>query len=424
MHDIRAVRSDPAGFDAALARRGLAAVSAEVLAKDVQRREILTEQQHRQAQANTVSRLIGEARRAGDEQRASELRQTISRDFDEVRKAELEKLEREIKETLESLPNVLDPDVPDGPDETANVVLKQHGEPRDLGFQPKQHFELGEALGMMDFAAAAKIAGARFVVLRGPLARLERALGQFMIDLHTREHGYTEHVVPSLVNDATAYGTDKLPKFADTLFQTTDGRWLIPTAEVPLTALVMGDIVAEKELPMRVTALTDCFRSEAGAAGRDTRGMLRQHQFRKVELVSIVHPDSSAAEQERMVSCAEKVLTLLELPFRRVVLSSGDTGFGAAKTFDLEVWLPGQQAWREISSTSNCRDFQARRMNARFRSADGKAVAHLHTLNGSGVALGRALIAVMENHQQADGSILIPQVLWPYMGGIERIARG
>jgi seryl-tRNA synthetase len=282
---------------------------------------------------------------------------------------------------------------------------------------------LGEALGMMDFAAAAKIAGARFVVLRGPLARLERALGQFMIDLHTREHGYTEHVVPSLVNDATAYGTDKLPKFADTLFQTTDGRWLIPTAEVPLTALVMGDILAEKDLPMRVTALTDCFRSEAGAAGRDTRGMLRQHQFRKVEMVSIVHPDRSAEEHERMTLCAEKVLTLLEVPFRRVVLSSGDTGFGAVKTYDIEAWLPGQQAWREISSCSNCRDFQARRMNARFRSADGKTIAHLHTLNGSGVALGRALIAVMENHQQADGSILIPEVVWPYMGGVERVAR-
>ena len=278
---------------------------------------------------------------------------------------------------------MLDPDVPDGPDETANVVLKQHGEPRDLGFQPKQHFELGEALGMMDFAAAAKIAGARFVVLRGPLARLERALGQFMIDLHTREHGYTEYVVPSLVNDATAYGTDKLPKFADTLFQTTDGRWLIPTAEVPLTALVMGDILAEKDLPMRVTALTDCFRSEAGAAGRDTRGMLRQHQFRKVEMVSIVHPDRSADEHERMTLCAEKVLTLLEVPFRRVVLSSGDTGFGAVKTYDLEAWLPGQQAWREISSCSNCRDFQARRMNARFRSArreDRRASPHAERL--------------------------------------------
>jgi seryl-tRNA synthetase len=348
---------------------------------------------------------------------------TALRDDTEALETQAAGLDDAIRHVLEGLPNVLDHDVPDGPDETANVVLKQFGEPRDLGFQPRQHFEIGEALGMMDFAAAAKIAGARFVVLRGPLARLERALGQFMIDLHTREHGYTEHVVPSLVNDATAYGTDKLPKFADTLFQTTDGRWLIPTAEVPLTALVMGEIVPEKDLPMRVTALTDCFRSEAGAAGRDTRGMLRQHQFRKVELVSIVHPDRSVEEHERMTQCAQKVLTLLEVPFRRVVLSSGDTGFGATKTYDLEAWLPGQQAWREISSCSNCRDFQARRMNARFRPADGKGVAYLHTLNGSGVALGRALIAVMENHQQADGSILVPEVLWPYMGGVERIGR-
>ena len=324
---------------------------------------------------------------------------------------------------LESLPNTLDADVPDGPDESANVVLHQVGEPRDLGFQPKQHFELGEALGMMDFATAAKLAGARFTVLRGPLARLERALGQFMIDLHTTQHGYTEMVVPSLVNDATLYGTAQLPKFAEDNFRTTDGRWLIPTAEVPLTNTVGGEIVPEKALPIRMTALTDCYRSEAGAAGRDTRGMLRQHQFRKVEMVSIAHPDHSAAEHERMTQCAEQVLKLLEIPFRRVVLSSGDTGFAAAKTFDLEAWLPGQQAWREISSCSNCRDFQARRMNARFRGgADGKAVAHVHTLNGSGVAVGRAMIAVMENHQQADGSILVPEVLWPYMGGVQRIA--
>jgi seryl-tRNA synthetase len=243
-----------------------------------------------------------------------------------------------------------------------------------------------------------------------------------MLDLHTRDHGHTEMVVPSLVNEATAYGTASLPKFRDDLFETLDGRFLIPTAEVPLTNTVAGEIVAERDLPIRLTALTDCYRAEAGAAGRDTRGMLRQHQFRKVELVSIVHPDHSVAEQERMVSCAEKVLSLLELPFRRVVLSSGDTGFPSARTFDLEVWLPGQQAWREISSTSNCRDFQARRMNARFRAADGKTVAHVHTLNGSGVAVGRALIAVMENHQQADGSILIPAVLWPYMAGVECIA--
>jgi seryl-tRNA synthetase len=299
------------------------------------------------------------------------------------------------------------------------------GEPRDLGFQPRQHFELGEALGMMDFATAARLAGARFTVLRGPLARLERALGQFMLDLHTSAHGYTETVVPSLVNDATVYGTAQLPKFAEDLFRTTDGRWLIPTAEVPLTNMVAGEILAEKQLPIRVTALTDCFRSEAGSAGRDTRGMLRQHQFRKVELVSIAHPDQSSDELERMTRCAETVLSMLGLPYRRVLLSSGDTGFASARTHDLEVWLPGQQAWREISSCSNCRDFQARRMNARFRGgADGKTVSHVHTLNGSGVAVGRALIAVMENHQQADGSILIPEPLWPYMGGMERIAAG
>ena len=422
MHDIRAVRTDPAGFDAALARRGLAPMSAEILVKDAERRAELTSLQEKQARRNALAREIGQGKRTGADTVALEAEATALRNEMESLEKQSAGLDDAIKRILEALPNVLDPDVPDGADESANVVLQQHGEPRDLGFQPRQHFELGEALGMMDFGAAAKIAGARFVVLRGPLARLERALGQFMIDLHTREHGYTEYVVPSLVNDATAYGTDKLPKFADTLFQTTDGRWLIPTAEVPLTALVMGEVVPEKDLPMRVTALTDCFRSEAGAAGRDTRGMLRQHQFRKVEMVSIVHPDRSSEEHERMTRCAEKVLTLLELPFRRVVLSSGDTGFGAAKTYDLEAWLPGQQAWREISSCSNCRDFQARRMNARFRPADGKGLAYLHTLNGSGVALGRALIAVMENHQQADGSILVPEVLWPYMAGVERIA--
>ncbi|MBV8575909.1 MAG: serine--tRNA ligase, partial [Acetobacteraceae bacterium] len=330
---------------------------------------------------------------------------------------------QDIKDVLAALPNTLDPEVPEGADESANVVIVQHGEPRDLGFEPRQHFELGEALGMMDFAMAAKLAGSRFTVLRGALARLERALGQFMLDLHTREHGYAEISVPLLVNDATMYGTGQLPKFAADSFQTTDGRWLVPTAEVPLTNMVAGEIVPEKQLPIRVTALTDCFRSEAGAAGRDTRGMLRQHQFRKVELVSITHPEQSAAEHERMTEMAERVLALLELPYRRVLLCAGDTGFSSAKTFDLEVWLPGQQTWREISSCSNCRDFQARRMNARFRAADGKAVAHVHTLNGSGVAVGRALIAVLENHQQADGSILVPEVLWPYMGGMERIAR-
>lgn len=330
-----------------------------------------------------------------------------------------ERLDQTIKAILEALPNILDPLVPDGRNETANVVVAQHGEPRDLGFQPRPHYELGEALGLMDFSAAAKLAGARFTLLRGGLARLERALGQFMIDLHTDTHGYTEMTVPALVNEATAYGTGNLPKFEDDLFKTTDGRYLIPTAEMPLTNMVAGEILAEAALPIRLTALTDCFRSEAGSAGRDTRGMLRQHQFRKVELVSIVRPEESEAEHERMTAAAERVLTLLEVPFRRVLLCASDTGFSAAKTFDLEVWMPGQQAWREISSCSNCRDFQARRMNARFR--DGKVVTFVHTLNGSGVAVGRALIAVMENHQQADGSILIPDALRPYMGGTESI---
>ena len=324
-----------------------------------------------------------------------------------------------LKQRLEALPNILDPDVPDGADESANVVVKQHGEPAALT-AARQHFELGEALGLMDFATAAKIAGSRFTVLRGALARMERALGQWMLDLHTTEHGYQETAVPLLVNDAAAYGTDKLPKFADDLFRTTDGRWLIPTAEVPLTASVMGEIIPEARLPLRMTALTDCFRSEAGSAGRDTRGMLRQHQFRKVELVSITRPADSDAEHERMTRCAETVLERLEIPYRRMLLCAGDTGFGAAKTFDLEVWLPGQGAWREISSCSNTRAFQGRRMNARWRPAEGKP-EFVHTLNGSGVAVGRALVAVMETYQQPDGSIVMPDVLRPAMGGLNRI---
>jgi seryl-tRNA synthetase len=424
MHDIRAIRADPAAFDAAMVRRGLPPASPEIIALDTERRAVLTALQEKQARRNAISRAVGQQKRAGGDTAALEAEATALRQDMEGLERRSAELEEAIKRILEALPNILDPDVPDGPDESANVVLTQVGKPRDLGFPSKQHFELGEALGLMDFATAAKLAGARFVVLRGPLARLERALGQFMLDLHTQEHGYTETVVPSLVNDATAYGTANLPKFADDLFRTTDGRWLIPTAEVPLTNTVAGEIVAEKDLPIRITALTDCYRAEAGSAGRDTRGMLRQHQFRKVEMVSITHPDHSVAEQERMVGCAEKVLSLLEIPFRRVVLSGGDTGFQSVRTFDLEVWLPGQQAWREISSCSNCRDFQARRMNARFRAADGKGIAYVHTLNGSGVALGRALIAVMENNQQADGSILIPKVLWPYMAGAEQIGPG
>jgi seryl-tRNA synthetase len=421
MHDIRAIRAEPEAFDAALSRRGLPAVSPDVLARDLDRRAAQTALQEKQARRNALAKEIGQGKRQGADTAALEAEATGLRQEMEGLEQTASGLDLSIKSILESLPNTLQADVPDGPDETANVLVAQHGEPRDLGFQPKQHFELGEALGLMDFAAAAKLAGTRFTVLRGPLARLERALGQFMLDLHTDTHGYTETVVPSLVNRETAYGTGNLPKFEDDLFKTTDGRYLIPTAEMPLTNLVAGDIVAEKSLPIRVTALTDCFRSEAGSAGRDTRGMLRQHQFRKVELVAIVHPDESAAEHERMTLAAERVLTLLDLPFRRVLLASGDTGFSASKTFDLEVWMPGQQAWREISSCSNCRDFQARRMNARFRAADGKSVAFVHTLNGSGVAVGRALIAVMENYQQADGAILVPAALRPYMGGMERI---
>ena len=306
------------------------------------------------------------------------------------------------------------------PTRPATSCSSRSATPPSFDFAVRQHFELGEALGQMEFERAAKLAGARFTILRGALARLERALGQFMIDLHTREHGYEEVSVPLLVNDATEYGTGQLPKFAEDLFRTTDGRWLIPTAEAPLTNLVAGEILAEKALPLRMTAHTDCFRAEAGAAGRDTRGMLRQHQFKKVELVSVTRPDESDAEHERMTACAERVLELLGLPYRRVLLCAGDTGFAAAKTFDLEVWLPGQQAWREISSCSNCRAFQARRMNARVRGADGKP-GFVHTLNGSGVAVGRALIAVLENFQQEDGSVVVPAVLRPFMGGMERI---
>ena len=423
MHDIRAIRTDGAAFDAAMARRGLASVSPDILARDADRRAAQTALQEKQARRNALAREIGQGKRSGADTAALEAEATALRGEMEGLEKRAADLDQAIQRVLEALPNILDTEVPNGPDETANLVLAQHGEPRDLGFQPKQHFELGEALGMMDFATAAKLAGARFTILRGPLARMERALGQFMLDLHTTQHGYTETVVPSLVNDATLFGTGQLPKFAEDNFRTTDGRWLIPTAEVPLTNTVAGEIVPEKQLPIRLTALTDCYRSEAGASGRDTRGMLRQHQFRKVELVSIAHPDHSTAEHERMTRCAETVLGMLGLPYRRVLLSSGDTGFGAARTHDLEVWLPGQQMWREISSCSNTRDFQARRMNARFRGGqEGKTIAYVHTLNGSGVAVGRALIAVMENHQQADGSILVPEVLWPYMGGLERIA--
>lgn len=423
MHDIRLIRENPAAFDAALARRGLAPQAEAVVALDALRRAAQTEGQGLLAQRNALSKRIGPARAKGEDTAALEEESAALKERIAALEAEAAEMDRRITAALEVLPNSLDATVPDGADESANVVLAQHGEKRALNFGPRQHFELGEALGDMDFALAGKIAGARFVVLKRHLARLERALGQFMLDLHTGAHGYTEVSPPLLVNDATLYGTGQLPKMKDDLFGTTDGRWLIPTAEVPLTNFVRDEITPEAALPLRLTALTHCFRSEAGAAGRDTRGMLRQHQFQKVELVSITTPETSEAEHERMTTCAEAVLKSLGLTFRRIVLCAGDTGFGAAKTYDLEVWLPGQGAWREISSCSNCRDFQARRMNARFRpndGPDGKKAANriVHTLNGSGVAVGRALIAVLETHQQADGSIVLPEVLHRYMGGV------
>ncbi|MGI4953743.1 MAG: serine--tRNA ligase [Janthinobacterium lividum] len=421
MHDIRALRADPAAFDAAMARRGLEPLADEIVAMDSERRAALSAQQDSQGRRNALAREIGQGKRQGADTAGLEAEATRLRDSMAALEARAAELDAAMRARLEVLPNALDADVPEGADEHANVVLKTGGTVRELGFAPKEHFELGEALGQMLFEPAARMSGARFTVLQGGLARLERALGQFMLDLHTGTHGYTETQVPLLVNDAVAYGTDKLPKFADDLFRTTDGRWLIPTAEVPLTGMVMDQMVPEASLPIRMTALSECFRSEAGSAGRDTRGMLRQHQFRKVELVSVVHPEASDAEHERMTCCAEAVLDALELAWRRIVLCAGDTGFGAAKTYDLEVWLPGQKAWREISSCSNTRAFQARRMNARLRGADGKAAGPVHTLNGSGVAVGRALIAVMETHQLADGGIAVPAVLRPYMGGTERI---
>ena len=424
MHDIRLVRAEPAAFDAAMARRGLAPLSEQVLALDSTRRAAQAAVQEKQSRRNALAKEIGQGKRSGADTSALEAEATSLRDDMAALESEAKAADEAQLRLLEALPNILDPEVPAGRDEADNVVLHQHGEPARPNFEPKQHFELGEALGMMDFANAAKLAGARFTVLKGALARMERALGQWMLTLHTEQHGYTETQVPLLVNDATMYGTGQLPKFEEDLFKTTDGRYLIPTAEVPLTNLVRDEILAESALPIRYTALSPCFRSEAGSAGRDTRGMLRQHQFNKVEMVSICRPQDSDAEHERMTACAERVLTELGLTWRRLFLCAGDTGFGAARTYDLEVWLPGQGMWREISSCSNCRDFQARRMNARYKPAEGKGNIFAHTLNGSGVAVGRALIAVMETHQQADGSILVPDVLVPFMGGMGRIAAG
>ncbi|MFT9216083.1 MAG: serine--tRNA ligase [Acetobacter malorum] len=421
MHDIRALRADPAAFDADLARRGIDPVAQKLVSWDEERRQAQTALQEKQARRKALAREIGGMKRTGGDSSALEAEGIEIRAEMEILERRVADLEGQSAEILASLPNRLDASVPDGPDETANVVQHVWGTPREFSFTARQHFELGEALGLMDFATASKLSGARFVVLRGALARMARALSQFMLDQHTDENGYEETQVPVLVNDAAMYGTDKLPKFADQSFRTEDGRWLIPTAEVPLTASVASDILDASTLPRRMTALSQCFRSEAGSAGRDVRGMLRQHQFEKVEMVSVTTPEESEAEHERMTRCAEKILEKLEVPYRRILLCAGDTGFGAAKTFDLEAWLPGQAAWREISSCSNTRDFQARRMNARFRPQGGGAPVFVHTLNGSGLAVGRTLIAVMENGQNEDGSITVPEALRPYMGGLERI---
>ncbi len=418
MHDLRALRADPAAFDASLTRRGDAPIAGHVVRLDEDRRAAVTALQDRQARRKTLSKEIGTLRRTGADSAALEAEAVALREEIERLEAVVRDCDAEIRDLLVTLPNRLDEAVPDGADEAANVVVHQVGERRNFAFAPREHFALGEALGMMDFETASKLSGARFVVLRGALARMERALGQFMLDLHVQEHGYTETAVPVLVNEAAMFGTDKLPKFADQSFRTEDGRWLVPTAEVPLTASVAGDILPGAALPRRMVALSSCFRSEAGASGRDTRGMLRQHQFQKVEMVSVTRPEDSDAELERMTRCAETVLERLGIPYRRMLLCAGDTGFGAAKTFDLEAWLPGQDAWREISSCSTTRDFQARRMNARYRPAEGAAPEFVHTLNGSGLAVGRTLIAVMENYQNEDGSITVPEVLRPYMGGL------
>lgn len=419
MHDLKALRADPAAFDAALERRGLSPVGQKIVSEDEERRAALAALQEAQATRKTLAKEIGQGKRTGADTSALEAQAVELRDRITGLEERAAIIEKSIDDVLASLPNQLDSSVPDGKSEDENVVVHYRGEKREFTFEPKQHFELGEALGLMDFPTAAKLSGTRFVVLRGALARLERALGQFMLDTHTTEFGYSETSVPLLVNDAAMYGTDKLPKFAEDSFRTEDGRWLIPTAEVPLTASVMGDILAADALPIRLTALSQCFRSEAGSAGRDVRGMLRQHQFTKCELVSIVKPEDSDAEHERMTQAAETILERLGITFRRILLCAGDTGFGAAKTFDLEAWIPGQQAWREISSCSNTRAFQARRMKARYRSENGPAF--VNTLNGSGLAVGRTMIAVMETYQNEDGSITIPEVLRSYMGGLTRI---
>lgn len=422
MHDIRAIRENPAEFDARLARRGLAGMSSEILAIDEARRAKILAAETAQAAQNAASKEVGAAKAKGDNAEFERLRALVA-----DKKAEIARLTEEagaedarLRDLLLTIPNLPLYDVPVGKDEHDNVEIRRWGEPRTFTFQPKEHYQIAGVLPGMDFEMAAKLSGARFVLLRGAIARIHRALAQFMLDMHTTEHGLTETMTPVLVKEDAMYGTNQLPKFAEDSYQTTNGWWLIPTSEVTLTNTAAGEIIDEAALPNRMTAHTQCFRSEAGSAGKDTSGMLRQHQFEKVEMVSITTPETSLAEHERMTKCAEAVLERLGLPYRTIVLCTGDMGFGAQKTHDLEVWLPGQNTYREISSVSVCGDFQARRMNARFRPAGGKP-EFVHTLNGSGLAVGRCLIAVLENGQTEDGGVILPQALVPWLQGKTRL---
>ena len=424
MHDIRAIRENPAAFDAALTRRsGVAPMSAEILALDEGRRAKILAAETAQAAQNAASKQVGAAKAKGDEAEFERLRALVAE-----KKAEVARLTDEaaaedakLRDLLLTIPNLPLDEVPTGADENDNVEIRRWGTPRDFDFTPVEHFEIAGVKPGMDFETAVKLSGSRFVLLRGGVARLHRALAQFMLDLHTTEHGLTETITPVLVKDEAMYGTNQLPKFAEDSYQTTNGWWLIPTSEVTLTNTAAGEILEEAALPVRMTAHTQCFRSEAGSAGKDTSGMLRQHQFEKVEMVSITTPETSLDEHVRMTKCAEAVLERLGLPYRTVVLCTGDMGFGAQKTHDIEVWLPGQNTYREISSVSVCGDFQARRMNARYRPAGGGKPDFVHTLNGSGLAVGRCLIAVLENGQQADGSVVMPEALVPWLGGKTRL---
>lgn len=419
MHDIKAIRENPAAFDAALTRRGDEAMSSSLLALDEERRAKIGAAEAAQAAQKAAAKEVGAAKAKGDDAEFERLRALVGEKKSEVAamQNEAKEIDAKLTDALARIANLPAEDVPNGADEDDNVEIKQWGTPKTFDFKPVEHFEIGGVAASMDFETAAKISGARFVMLKGAVARIHRALAQFMIDVHVDENGLTEVNTPVLVRDEAMYGTDKLPKFAEDSYQTTNGWWLISTSEIPLTYSVATDILDEGALPIRMTAHSLCFRSEAGSAGKDTSGMLRQHQFEKVEMVSITHPDESDNEQKRMLGCAEGILEKLGIPYRTVVLCTGDMGFGARRTYDIEAWIPGQDTYREISSVSTTGDFQARRMNARFRPADGGKPEYVHTLNGSGLAVGRCLIAVLENGQQADGSVVLPEALVPYLGG-------